>query len=544
MGNHYGLDIHTFLQLPDTPAKYAGSADFLTKVNPGETGLEFANAVTQYQIPTNIIPDNPSIVGGLLTVGELCYRVRVAGKYVIIIENTSTPYLRIIDVTIPASPILCGGYALGTAAYSVEGLAVAGKYIYVTTHDGVDKLRILDWSNPSSPVLVGEVAITGGANFWGIFVRGRYAYITHAFTTTGIDIVDISNPASPVVITTFNHADLSGPADICVIGNTAYVKAATKFVSLNVANPYAPAIIQSLADPHTGFYPGDALQIIGSRAYITHNGDDEIEVIDVGNPAAMSILGTKTDAVYLDGVRSIKVVGNWLFAVNYNGAVGYLSIWNVSNPAAITMQSAFTLPYNRYGSLDMAGKYVFTARTSGGRAFTVIQVWSLDIPGFIGNVIWADQIYTNDLSVFNLLEAPTANIGGRGIPESLTNTISIPLVLTQIVAAAPGVAYVELSALYRTNIDFSKLAVNQARVIVSAIGNEAGAGKGIQIWNATDGAAICEVTWDGNAQQNALAGALTTCNLRTAKNIYVRVKGSSATENITVDKVELQFTFA
>lgn len=532
--------VTNFIALTDTPATYAGAAGFLAKVNAGETALEFGNVVTQYQVPTNIIPDNPSVVGGLLTVGEVCYRVRVAGKYVIIIENkTGDAHVRIIDVTIPASPILRGSY---NTADGLLALAVAGKYIYVTT--GNNQLRILDWSNPSLVSLVGSVAITGGGNQYGIFVRGRYAYITHAITTFGIDIVDISNPASPVVITTFNHADLHVPADICVIGNTAYVKGDQKFVSLNVANPYSPAIIQSLADPHSAFFPGDALQIIGSRAYITHNASDEIEVIDVGNPASMSILGKKTDAVYLDGVRSIKVVGNWLFAVNYMNAVGYLSIWDVSNPAAITMHSAFALPYSRYGSLDMAGKYVFTARTAGGTAFTVIQVWSLDVPAFMGSVIWADQIYTNDLFAFNLLEAPTANLGGRGIPESLTNTISIPFVTTQIVAAAPDVAYVELSALYRSNIDFSKLAVKQARVIVSAIGDEAGAGKGIQIWNTTDGAAICEVTWDGNAQQNALAGALTTCNLRTAKDIYVRVKGSSATENITVDKVELQFTFA
>jgi len=532
--------VTNFIGLTDTPATYAGSADFLTKVNPGETGLEFATAVTQYQMPTNIIPDNPSVVGGLLTAGEICYRVRVAGKYVIIAENPTTAYVSIIDVTIPASPILCSRYSF--AANGPTALAVAGKYIYTATEN--NQLRILDWSNPYSPVLVGSVAITGGGNQYGIFVRGRYAYITHTFTTTGIDIVDISNPASPVVITTFNHADLSGAADICVIGNTAFVRA-VKFVSLNVANPYAPAIIQSLTDGYSGVIPaGGLMQIIGSRAYIVAGGEDKIRVIDVGNPAAMSTLGTKTDAVYLDHAMSLKVVGKWLFTTNYFGAVGYLSIWDVSDPTAITMHSAFTLPYNRYGPLDMAGKYVFTARTSGGRAFSVIQVWSLDIPGFIGNVIWADQIYTNDLFAFNLLEAPTANIGGRGIPESLTNTISIPLVLTQIVAAAPGAAYVELSALYRTNIDFSKLAVKQARVIVSAIGNEAGASKGIEIWNNTDGAAICEVTWDGNVQQNALAGALTTCNLRTAKDVYVRVKGSSATENITVDKVELQFTFA
>jgi len=75
------------------------------------------------------------------------------------------------------------------------------------------------------------------------------------------------------------------------------------------------------------------------------------------------------------------------------------------------------------------------------------------------------------------------------------------------------------------------------------VGNEATAGKGIEIYNGTDAATICEVTWDGSTQQNALAGSWTTCGLRAAKDIQVRVKGSSATEDITVDKVELQLLF-
>ena len=110
--------------------------------------------------------------------------------------------------------------------------------------------------------------------------------------------------------------------------------------------------------------------------------------------------------------------------------------------------------------------------------------------------------------------------------------------------AAPGVAYVEFDSDYRTNIDFSTFHAVQARIIVTAQGNEAGNGKGIEIYDSTGTAQICEVTWDGAALQNALAGSFSTANIPTvASGIQIRDKGSSGTENITIYAVDLEIDY-
>ncbi len=134
---------------------------------------------------------------------------------------------------------------------------------------------------------------------------------------------------------------------------------------------------------------------------------------------------------------------------------------------------------------------------------------------------------------------------GRALDEALfTRVDSYALLFVQQVVVNPGAAYAEVDAKLRTKIDFSKFTAKNARVIISGIGNETPcAGKGIEIFNVTDGAAICDVTWDDNAQQNALAGAWTVCALTAEKEVTIRVKGCSATEDITIDRVELQIEF-
>ena len=61
--------VASFLGLSDTPKSYAGAAGYIAKVKSALDGLEFGNAVTQYQIPTNIVPDNIGFVKTLNTVG-------------------------------------------------------------------------------------------------------------------------------------------------------------------------------------------------------------------------------------------------------------------------------------------------------------------------------------------------------------------------------------------------------------------------------------------------------------------------------------------
>ncbi len=105
-----------------------------------------------------------------------------------------------------------------------------------------------------------------------------------------------------------------------------------------------------------------------------------------------------------------------------------------------------------------------------------------------------------------------------------------------------GTTYAEggKGALMRTKVDFSKFLGARARILVGGCGNEAGAGKGVEIYNLTDGVQICEATWDGTSVQSALTSAWVTLTLNREIILTVRVKGASATEDIFLNRVALQ----
>ena len=111
-------------------------------------------------------------------------------------------------------------------------------------------------------------------------------------------------------------------------------------------------------------------------------------------------------------------------------------------------------------------------------------------------------------------------------------------------AKTPNIAYAESIANIRSAIAFERIMDEYARVVVTAQGDNAGAGKGIEIYDVTAAAQICEVIWDSNALQAALTGTWTACNLTADSVIAVRVKeGAAAGEQITVYTVDFQVEY-
>ena len=112
--------------------------------------------------------------------------------------------------------------------------------------------------------------------------------------------------------------------------------------------------------------------------------------------------------------------------------------------------------------------------------------------------------------------------------------------------ANPGVAYVEFNLCnrFRARIDFSTIQVNRVRATVTAQGNEAGAGKGIEIYNNTGAAQLCEVTWAGVDPQFSLPGNWVASTINADSELWIRVKGSSATEDIDLFMVSLELEYS
>lgn len=107
--------------------------------------------------------------------------------------------------------------------------------------------------------------------------------------------------------------------------------------------------------------------------------------------------------------------------------------------------------------------------------------------------------------------------------------------------AAPGVAYAESHTEVRTKIDFAKIKATNFRVVLSGTGDGAGNNKGVEVYDVTGTQQLCEVEWDGAAQQDGETGSWTSTNIPTVDSIVtLRVKGSAAPEDIDLNHVELQ----
>jgi len=149
--------------------------------------------------------------------------------------------------------------------------------------------------------------------------------------------------------------------------------------------------------------------------------------------------------------------------------------------------------------------------------------------------------------------AATISDGDKSAASQLNNVIiaerllALLLFFSQagVTVSNPGVAYTEADATARTKIPFDKITALYARIVGKAQGNEAGASKGLEIYDNTGTQQICEHEWDGNALTD-IRGAwtdITGLSLSADSEIYLRVKGATGTEDITIYKAEFQLRY-
>ena len=101
----------------------------------------------------------------------------------------------------------------------------------------------------------------------------------------------------------------------------------------------------------------------------------------------------------------------------------------------------------------------------------------------------------------------------------------------------PNTSYVVFDTDLSTTINLDYM--QHVRICGKAQGNEAGAGKGISIYDITDGEVLCEYTWTGNAVTE-FEGAWTNVKQVGATQINIYVKGATATEDMDLWKIWLE----
>lgn len=205
-------------------------------------------------------PSAPSVVASI-PLASGCSDSVVVGSFVYLSSGAS---IQIVNVSTPAAPAVLTTIALPSTA---RGMFLAGTRLYVADNTA---LLVMDVTAPSAPSIVGSLAATAAT---AVFVVGTEAYFIDG---SNLRIADVTT-TTPVPQST---SPAYGSLGVAVAGSRAYLATAAgpNFSApgtmnvVNVANPFAPALLAQYPYPGTIF----ALTAAGGLAY---GADDAATVV-------------------------------------------------------------------------------------------------------------------------------------------------------------------------------------------------------------------------------------------------------------------------
>ncbi|MBP9694839.1 MAG: hypothetical protein KBD73_00285 [Candidatus Magasanikbacteria bacterium] len=279
--------------------------------------------------------------------------VFVQGNYAYVTVVSSPSAVVIVDISDKEHPRVMSTFTDGTggsAFESPEGIFVQGNYAYVTgAADSARSFQVIDVSDPQYPRHAGilrDSGITGeGAQLYqpqDIFVQGNYAYVTvrNFVSNDALEIIDISDPYNPThvgsLLNSVGGAVLSGPEDIYVSGNYAYIAVNTSdaLEIVNVSNPANPFHAGSLTNGGSVLLNGaNGVWVQGNYAYLSSFTSAGLEIVDISsstNPVHAGSLENGTGGAILASARTVRVAGNYAYVVS-GASSGALEIVDISS---------------------------------------------------------------------------------------------------------------------------------------------------------------------------------------------------------------------
>lgn len=292
--------------------------------------------------------------------------MRWRDPYVILSERG---YLTIFDMTDPTDITGKSRTAI-SVGYTPKALLVDpddADHLYLLDSN-TRRIYSFDITDPTAPVLDDSPILGSLASDFlcDLAKQGDYVYIAGYFTagpiTCNIGIVDVSDPTSLSEEAAFVDAvNLAGvPTGVLVDPTGIYLFVATSsrfsvftFDGATLVFNNGIAISGSVSD-----YARMA-QTSNGYVYIKDYANDRLHIIDARDPTAVSEVATFTDATYLNGVRRIQIVENFLYAMNFSGATAYVTVYNINNRSApVRVESLDLTADDPWGGSGRIGSFV------------------------------------------------------------------------------------------------------------------------------------------------------------------------------------------
>ncbi|HVV15503.1 MAG TPA: hypothetical protein VHD55_03845, partial [Candidatus Paceibacterota bacterium] len=409
-------------------------------------------------------------------VGGTSYGINTSGHY----SYVAAGNVRILDITQPGNPKLVGSYTGTTQAQSI---VVSGKYAYVG--DASAGLVIIDVSNPAVPTLVST--LSGAGHPISLALSGRYLYAPN-LDTGMVNIVDIANPAAPVIVGQYSSpgTPIGSGSSVAVQGKYLYVGSIYNgsVTSVDISNPASPTAVYS----YTGLSVPATLYASGRYLYVA-DASGGLYVLDISNPASISLAGSKTGT----GYYTVEAAGDYAYVTDTSGN---LVVLDVHNLASITSVGTFATGGNPRG-LSLSGKYAYV--TSNSSTVKVVDINGAKLPAAnIGSLEVGVANIADNLNVggdiyaqggINVGISGIFSRGGLAVLGTTTLTDFVGRYSTTTTATTTGLAILGVrSALLTTNAQGSVVATSSLGVMYGGTGLSAAPSYGnILVGNSTGG---------------------------------------------------------
>jgi hypothetical protein len=258
----------------------------------------------------------------------------VSGDYAYVTSNgeifgspSGSNALEIVNISDPTNPRHVGSI---TGMRGADAVVVSGDYAYVANDEG-GNMSVINVSDKANPVFVKSYAVTQA---YSISINGNYVYLTKRNGgTDAIVIYNISDPADPVFTGGITDSNLGYPLYASVNGNYIFSNNWNFPGSLqatNITDKSAPVLASSLDFGADG--GAWSVETNGDYAYLPLYSDSTVLVVNISNPAAMSIVDrihNGEGGVVLGNPVCIKVSGNYAYVANRES----LEVLDISDPA-------------------------------------------------------------------------------------------------------------------------------------------------------------------------------------------------------------------
>jgi len=295
----------------------------------------------------------------------------------------ASPYFAIVNGVTPVT--FTNGFALPTVTHALDAAFVNGQpYVFAAVASSTQQFAVISVQDPQSPTLAAPLRLNGitatgtDAEGYHITYFDKHAYVSTRYIIGAqpeLHIIDVSDPTHPFELgsvntdTTINAMALR--ARLVNKSIRTYLYAATTYDTrelavYDVTDPAHVSLAQSVDLP--GTQDGDSLAIQGGTLYLgraSNTAGPELYAFDISSSTATPRIIGSAEVASKD-ITALIPMGNLLFvgATNDGASNRMLEVWDISNPAHMTLHTALKVPGLILGGIEYARGQVFALDAS------------------------------------------------------------------------------------------------------------------------------------------------------------------------------------